>query len=142
VAEHGRSVGRLRIGRAWWRHHVGRRGEFLLFLVILDVLYGASLARPPRPPLPPSTRFLAELMPLTWWALLWLAVGGVCLVGAFSTADRLAFAVAAALKVLWGSMFLAGWVAGVIERGWVGAVIWLVFAGWVVRLASWPEPGD
>lgn len=130
------------IVRRWWTKHVGRRGEFLLFLVVLDVLYGMSLLRPPRAPLPPTTRFLAEVMPLSWWALLWLGVGGICLVGAFAVMDRFAFAAAAALKVLWGSMFLAGWVAGVIDRGWVGAVIWLVFAGWVIRLASWPEPAE
>lgn len=129
--------------RRWWTRHVGRRGEFLLFLVILDVLYGLSLLRPaPQAQRAPTSHFLAEIMPLPWWALLWLCVGGLCLAGAFVERDRFAFAAAAALKVLWGGMFLLGWLAGVIERGWVAAVIWLVFAGWVFRLASWPEPSE
>lgn len=129
--------------RAWWRTHVGRRGEFLLFLVLLDFLYGLSLLRPiEEAQRSPSLHFLTEVLPLSWWALLWLAVGAACLVGAFARGDRFAFAAAASLKVLWGSMFLLGWLAGVIERGWVAAVIWLVFAGWVMRLASWPEPAE
>lgn len=127
--------------RAWWAIRVGRRGEFLLFLTLLDLLYGLSLCRPVAAAAQsPTTAFLAEVMPLAAWGLLWLAVGAVCLTGAFVVADRFAFAAAAGLKVLWGSMFLIGWLAGVIERGWVGAVIWLVFAGVVARLASWPEP--
>jgi hypothetical protein len=125
----------------WWRWRVGRRGEFLLFLVLLDFLYGASLLSPaPEAQRSASTRFLVEVMPLPWWALLWLAVGVACLCGAFLHCDRVAYTAAAALKVLWGSMFLAGWATGQIARGWVAAVIWLVFAVFVVRIASWPEP--
>lgn len=127
--------------RSWWAEHVGRRGEFLLFLVLLDVLYGFSLLRPaPDATRSATVRFLVEVMPLPAWGCLWLAVGVICLVGAFTHGDRYAYACAAALKILWGSMFAIGWAAGVVERGWVGAVIWLVFAGWVMRIASWPEP--
>lgn len=126
---------------AWWRRRVGRRGEFLLFLALLDLLYGLSLAQPvAEAQRSPGVRFLVEVMPLPWWGVLWLAVGCVCLAGAFARGDRLAYACAAALKVLWGSMFLIGWLAGAIARGWVSAVVWLVFALVVVRIASWPEP--
>lgn len=126
---------------SWWAGHVGRRGEFLLFLTLLDVLYGLSLLSPaPAAGQSPTTRFLAEVMPLPCWGLLWLAVGVVCLAGAFADTDRFAYAAAAALKVLWGVMFAAGWLAGVVERGWVFAAIWLAFALFVVRIASWPEP--
>lgn len=127
----------------WWARRVGRRGEFLLFLTLLDLLYGLSLLQPvPEARRSPTVAFLADVMPLSWWAVLWLAVGCGCLAGSFATADRVAFAAAAALKVLWGSMFLLGWWAGVVERGWVSAVIWLVFAVVVVRVASWPEPAE
>ncbi len=129
--------------RGWWARHVGRRGEFLLFLVLLDALYGLSLLRPaPEAQRSASTRFLVEVMPLPWWAGLWLAVGVACLVGAFAPWDRFAYACAAALKVLWASMFALGWLAGVVERGWVGAVIWFAFAFFVIRIASWPEPAE
>lgn len=120
----------------------GRRGLFLIFLALLDLLYGASLWRPaPEAARSPSTWFLAQIMPLPWWGMLWLAVGVVCLAGAFARrADRFAYACAGGLKTLWGMVFLLGWAAGVIERGWVGAVIWLAFACVVVFIiAPWPE---
>lgn len=124
-----------------WAGVVGRRGEFLLFLALLDLLYGLSLLRPAGDGRQSAAaRFLVAVMPLPAWGALWLAVGVVCLVGAFVPADRWAFAAAAALKVLWGAMFLIGWAAGVLERGWVAATIWLVFALVVIRIASWPEP--
>lgn len=120
---------------------VGHRGELLLFLAVLDVLFGLSLLRAaPEAQQSPTTRFLAEVAPLPWWAGLWVVVAVVCLAGAPVRRDRAAYAAAAALKVLWGSMFLVGWLAGVIDRGWVSAVIWLAFAGIVIRIASWPEP--
>jgi len=134
-------VGRLTDARSWWAGTVGRRGEFLLFLTLLDLLYGLSLLRPAASAQQsPTVRFLTGLMPLPWWAGLWLAVGFTCLAGALGRCDRAAFTSAAALKMLWGAMFLLGWVAGVIERGWVSAVIWLAFASFVFRIASWPEP--
>lgn len=129
--------------RAWRVPVVGRRGEFLLFLFLLDMLYALSLARPaPASRQSPSIRFLTEVMPLPWWAVLWLTVGLICVVGAFGPSDRVAFAFAAALKVLWGGLSLVGWIVGVIERGWVSAVIWLAFAFFVIRIASWPEPAE
>lgn len=132
---------RLRRASSWWSDTVGRRGEFLLFLTILDLLYGLSLLKPAAGARQaPTTRFLMEVMPLPMWGVLWLVAGLICLAGAFMHGDRLAFACAAALKILWGVMFGLGWMVGVIDRGWVGAVIWLVFALWVIRLASWPEP--
>ncbi len=120
----------------------GRRGLFLLFLALLDLLYGLSLWRPAAEAArSPSTRFLVEIMPLPGWALLWLAVGVACLVGAFvRRADRIAYAAAGGIKTLWGTVFLLGWLAGAIERGWVGATIWLAFAAVVVFIiAPWPE---
>lgn len=127
--------------RNWWRQHVGRRGEFLLFLALLDLLYGLSLLSPvPDAQRSVTIRFLIAVMPLQLWGVLWLTVGVICLAGALVRADRFAFACAAALKVLWGSMFALGWLAGVIERGWVGAVVWLALALIVIRIASWPEP--
>lgn len=122
---------------------VGYRSRFLIFLALLDLLYGLSLWRPvAEAAQSPSTRFLASVMPLPWWAALWLAVGVTCLAGAVVRgADRVAFAAAGALKVLWGSTFLLAWMVGAMERGWVASVIWLAFAAVVSGvIAPWPEP--
>lgn len=121
---------------------VGRRGTFLLFLALVDLVYALSLWRPaPAAAQAPATRFLMTIMPLHAWAALWLVVGVVCLVGAFvHRLDRAAFTAATAIKSLWGAVFLAGWVAGGLYRGWVSAVVWLGFAGVVMVIAGWPEP--
>lgn len=122
---------------------IGRRGSVLLFLTLLDWLYGLSLARPDiGVRQSPSVRYIADIAPLCAWATLWLAVGVVCLVGAFSRRDQWAFAVAEALKVLWGVTLTLGWAFGGLDRGWVAGVIWMAFAGLVAVVASWPEaPG-
>jgi hypothetical protein len=123
---------------------VGRRGAVLAYLALVDVLFALSLVCPaPETAQSSSTRFLADLAPLPSWGALWFVVGVVCLVGAFvHRLDRYAFACAAGIKTLWGGVFLFGWLAGEIERGWVGAVLWLGLAVLVVILAGWPEPRE
>lgn len=120
----------------------GRRGKCLMFFALLDLLYGLSLWQPAaEAQRSASTRFLMEVAPLPWWAGLWLAAGVICLVGAIHRrGDRLAFAAAIGIKTLWGTVFLLGWRAGAIERGWVAAVVWLAFALMVGVLAGWPDP--
>lgn len=121
---------------------VGRRGAVLAYLALVDLLFALSLCRPgPAATRTPATRFLADLAPLSAWGVLWLVVGVLCLAGAFvHRVDRAAFAAAAGIKTLWGGVFLFGWLAGEITRGWVSAVVWLGLAALVVILAGWPEP--
>jgi hypothetical protein len=66
-------------------------------------------------------------------------VGLVCLVQAFMLTDRFAFAAASLLKVAWGTVYLLGWVLGQSPRGYVSAVIWLGFAGWLAIISGWRE---
>lgn len=121
--------------------HIGRRGAALIFFALLDLLYAASLANPPaEAKLSPTLAFIRDVLPLGVWAGMWAGVGFTCLAGAFMRRDRWAFSAAMALKVLWGSTFLAGWLAHQVERGWVTAVIWLAMAAWIAIIASWPEP--
>lgn len=122
-------------------HRLGRRGTFLLFLTVLDLLYGLSLAKPAATARQsPTVHYIAHIAPLAAWAALWLAVGVVCAVGAFARRDQWAFASAMGLKVLWGVTFGCGWAIAGLDRGWVSAVIWLAFAAVVFLIASWPEP--
>ncbi|MBO2461660.1 hypothetical protein [Actinomadura violacea] len=117
---------------------VGRRGTFLLFLALLDWVYGASLcghyAR-----ISPTYQFAAQVLPLHAWAAVWVGVGLVC--GAFAPArnDQLAFGAAIALKIVWGGLGLLGWLVEDIPRGYVSAVIWMAFAGVVLLIAGWRE---
>ncbi|MFB4275720.1 hypothetical protein ACBJ59_10545 [Nonomuraea sp. MTCD27] len=119
------------------RQRVGRRGAALLFFALLDIIYAASLTTaPPNGPY----LFLDSLMPLSTWASIWACVGGLCAIQAFVVTDRVAFAAASALKVVWGLTQLLGWMFGEIPRGYVAAAVWLAFAAFVQVIAGWQEP--
>lgn len=130
-------------GRAWTRlaRRVGRRGTALLFFALLDLVFGASLIVPSASASrSPSLLYVAHIAPLPVWGLLWSGVGLVCLVQAFMTRDRVAFAAAMGIKTLWGVTQLAGWLMVGLERGYAGAAIWLSMAGWLYVISTWPEP--
>lgn len=120
---------------------IGHRGDTLLLLAIIDFGYGLSLWRPPpEAKLSSTLAFIADVLPLWLWALLWTLVGIACTIGAFMRQDRWAYTLAVMLKVLWGGTFLFGWALADLDRGWVGAIIWLGMAGWAYRHSTWPEP--
>ncbi|MUN41394.1 hypothetical protein [Actinomadura litoris] len=122
--------------RLW--HRVGKRGIALLFLALLDLLYPIGLAGQPA-----ATRAGYEVVaPWQVWAVLWLLTGLLCAAQAFARRDRLAFTVAVAMKVLWGTVALIGWIAGTSPRGWLSALIWLTFAGFVAVISTWTEEWD
>lgn len=130
--------------RGWLRRldrRIGFRGTFLGFFAFLDYVYGASLLLPP-PELArnPAIVFVGHVLPLPVWGLLWLAVAVVLTVGMFARHDRWAFAAATGLKMLWGTIYLFGWLVFRLERGWVSAAIWLVLAAVMLRISGWPEP--
>jgi hypothetical protein len=120
---------------------IGRRGCFLAFLVVLDLAYGLSLAKPVTAARQsPTVKYIAHIFPLWVWAIIWLAVGVACAVGMFVRRDAFAFASAMALTVGWGAIFGAGWLLAGLERGWLTTVIWWSFAAVIALIASWPEP--
>lgn len=118
---------------------VGRRGAALLFFTLLDLVYCFALLTAPKP-LTPQYVWMSEIMPLTAWAACWGAVGLICLWFAFRTYDTPAFTAAVSLKVGWGLLSFFGWIAGVVDRGYVSAVIWLAFAAFVALIAGGIPP--
>lgn len=120
---------------------LGRRGLALTFFGTLDLIYGFSLAFPDA-----ATRrgaqfvWLASIGPLWAWASLWGVVGLICFTYAPRTHDRVGFASALFLKVLWGLVCLGGWTFGGVDRGYVSAAIWLAAAGFVGVISGWAEP--
>ncbi|MGW0587471.1 hypothetical protein [Streptosporangium sp. NPDC002607] len=128
----------------WWqglRHRIGHRGAALCFFALVDLVFAVSLASAPAETRAlPSYAFLATILPLRAWAALWAMVGLLCLVQTVMTEDRPAFIAASWLKVGWGCLYLTGFLLGEIPRGYVSAVIWLSFAGFVAVISSWPEP--
>jgi hypothetical protein len=119
---------------------VGRRGRCLLFFGVLDVVYALSLVAPDETTAAtPFFVWLQGVCPMGGWAALWGAVGAVCLWSAFRRVDRVVYAAAIGLKVLWGGLCVGGWLFGGVDRGWVSAAIWLGLAYMVSVIAGWPE---
>jgi len=119
---------------------IGRRGTFLLFLTILDYIYAFSLVFPsPNSVIQPTYSFLAAVLPLEIWAMLWAVVGTICLVYAFKKDDSPGYAVAMFIKILWAVIFLLGWLWADVDRGYLSATIWGAFAGVLGIIATWPD---
>lgn len=117
------------------RERIGRRGAFLLFLALLDILYGWSMLVTPIPG--PD---LHLILPLDAWGWIWIGTGIYLIPGALIKRDRSFFALAAFLKAGWAGAWVSVWLSDpFIPRAWVSVVIWAAFAGVVLVVASWPE---
>ncbi|MCA2183519.1 PAS domain S-box protein [Nonomuraea cavernae] len=129
---------------------IGRRGASLAFVGLLGLAIAASLEFVPVEQLgTPAYATLSAVAPLKVWALVWGLTGALCLVQMFMRSDRVAFAVATALLLLYGLIYLISTFTGDNPRGWVGGAVWLAFGGWIALIATWPEavtvdrlPGD
>lgn len=127
------------VNRIW--SSVGFRGSALLFFAVLDFVIGFSyLYPPPEQRQTASLRYLADLAPLPAWGAVWGAVGVVCLVFAFRRHDKVAFAAAIGIKILWGGIYVGGALVAHLERAYVSAGLWLCIAGFVAIISAWPEP--
>ncbi|WP_171074167.1 PAS domain S-box protein [Nonomuraea basaltis] len=119
---------------------IGRRGASLAFVGLLSLAIAASLAfAPPDQRTTPGYAMLASVAPLAVWASAWCLIGGLCLVQTFMRSDRVAFAAASALLLLYGLVYLVSTFTGDNPRGWVGGAVWLAFGGWIALIATWPE---
>lgn len=127
-------------------HHIGRRGAYLAFLVLLDVTVGYALMQPlplgldSRPFYAP---FLA-IMPLSWWAWWWVSTGAAAAVAVLWHRLRPpVFAAAAALKTGWAIGYFVGWAEGLpaFSRGYQSAAIYCAFGLVTLVVAGWRENG-
>ena len=119
---------------------IGRRGGFLLFLALLDMIYAYGLITPTaRSAQNPTTVFLSSVLPLEAWAGLWGMVGALCLFYAFRQQDFPGYFAAMFLKVLWAGTFLMGWLFAGVERGYLSFAIWGAFGGVLALIAGWKE---
>jgi hypothetical protein len=120
--------------------HVGRRGTSLLFFAFLDFMFALSYYFPaPGIRRSSGVHFLASIAPLWLWGTLWTVVGAILVVHAFKVNDKIGFAFAAGIKVLWATIYTIGIFFGV-ERAWLSAALWLAIAGWLAVISTWPEP--
>ena len=118
------------------QHRVGRRGLALLVFAAIDIVMAVRLITTPQH----ATQFYTWLWILPPLAAAWAFVAVVCLVGALSGQDRVAFVAAIGIKVLWCTLYVCGWALGQVTDGWVSAAVWGGFAVVVWLIAGWPEP--
>lgn len=124
----------VRNALTWVQRHVGRRGAFLAFLAVLDVLFGYSIFSVPRIAL----LDINTLIPITAWGWIWIGTGIAIASGVFLRVDRIQYTLAALLKTSWGLLYAYLWWQGV-PNSWVSVVLWLSFAMIIVLIAGWPE---
>lgn len=115
-------------------YRIGHRGAFLIFLFLLDELYGFSLL---EDPFPPGIHWFIQ--PHTW-AYVWMVTGALLLTGVIFRADYFQFALASLIKVAWAFTWVRIWIFNDVPRAWVSAIIWLAFAALVTVVATWTEP--
>jgi hypothetical protein len=133
--------GRVRgvFGRLWRR--LGRRGCALLFFSMLDWVFAFSLLAPAgEAKRSEALMFVGHLAPLQVWAAVWAVPAVLCMWKAWVRHDQAAFAAAIAVKVLWGLLYLIGWVAAGLDRAYVAIAIWWALAAFVAIISGWPEP--
>lgn len=115
---------------------MGRRGAFLLFLLILDVSFGYSLLV-----IPPALRQLHNLLlPYPVWGWIWIAAAVNAAVGIFRKRDVVHYMIASMVKLAWAGVEADVWLIQHTPRGWVAVAIWVAFAMTVLIIAGWPEP--
>ena len=116
-------------------HQIGHRGGFLLFLTVIDIAYGWTFFKSPK-------LGFDLFLPIHDWAYVWFATGIVTLIGAFlRRGDRYAFGWATTVKVAFAFEWFNLWIQGDphVPYAALTGLIWLVFAGAVFLISTWPE---
>lgn len=111
----------------------------MLLLAAIDLSLAYSMFS--ADPLVTRRAYLGQeaILPLWVWGWFWMAVSVVLIYNAFRKNDRVGFSAAIAMKALWATAFLVGFVAHDLSRGIISALVWAGIAGWLFLVAGWPE---
>lgn len=119
---------------------VGRRGAVLLTLAFVDVGAGWSYIVPTAEAAGGQNALWRDQIAPTWvWGLIWISVGLMCAYGAFFRQDIIGFVPAVALKLLWATVELTGWLAGEIDQGYRPALVWTGYGLLIYLIAGLQE---
>lgn len=134
-------MARIRTVRLLSSSRLGYRGAFLLFLAVIDLIYGWFLINP-TPESTHTTQFVwrSHIMPTQAWGAVWVTVGVALLVSAFMRQDRIGYALAIALKIAWAFVAAAAGLSGHVQGSWTTVAIWGGFAALTVLESGRPEP--
>lgn len=115
---------------------IGRRGSYLIFLALLDFLYGYSILVQAGPLFNQVDLFLPDKV----WGWIWIGIAVVLMQQAFVRLDRMGYVLATIIKFVWGSIMLYAFLTQPNDpRGWVAAVIWYAFGVLTAIVSNWPE---
>lgn len=124
---------------------LGHRGLFLLLLGLVEIIYGAGLltadGRNPRAEhwWPASAGGLGGL-PLNLWGTVWILIGSLCLLTAWTEADRIGYAAGVLLNCGWATFAVQRWLTVSEPGAWAPAAIYAGIAAGVFLVSGWPEP--
>lgn len=120
-------------------HQIGRRGATLLLFSLVDLTLSYSMFSITPAVAKASYQGHQLMFPLQAWGYMWLLAALVLAINAFRRDDRLGFAVAMGVKVVWASGFFISYIIFGIPRAVIGACLWTFFAAWLFLIAGWPE---
>ena len=94
----------------WATHgkvNIGVKQFALIVFGILGLIRGISYINPPE--IPEGLGTIAQLVPLTCWGVLWIAIGLLALIGAFTRHYRMPFVPLMVMSAVWAASFAAEW---------------------------------
>jgi len=102
----------------------------LAALGVSSIWRGSSYVGPRSPESAPAQlAFVDQVIPLSWYAIGWIATGIVALVGVFwKRAQPLGISTAIFFNLLWGSSFMLSWKFLHVPRADVSAISYLTIA--------------
>lgn len=132
---------RIRTVKVLSSSRLGYRGAFLLFLAIIDLVYGWTLIDPTRESRHTSQYlWRQEIMPNQAWGVIWWTVAVCLLISAFLRQDRIGYAMAVALKIGWAIVAALGGFNGHVQGAWASVSIWGGFAALTILESGRAEP--
>ncbi|MFD5425200.1 hypothetical protein [Streptomyces sp. NPDC127084] len=86
-------------------------------------------------------KLLLDIAPLTVWGWLWVTAGLIAIASAWlpEGADWPGFLALPLMVLPWMTSYLASWLLGDFDRGWVAALVWGAIAIPVLVVAGWRE---
>lgn len=118
-----------------WRM-IGRRGLTLIFVGVLDFVFAVNLLIIQNPN---AVRVYGSILPLDWWAWIWIFAGVAAWGSAPLKKDRIGFAISSVIFSFWGWLSFLAWLRGEQPTGWATAGFFLVITALIMIPSTWPE---
>lgn len=127
------------------RIRFGTKQIALLALGVLGTIRGVSYIEPPK--VPAGLRTIDQVLPITVWGCLWVAIGLIAILGAFTRHYRVPFVPLMVITALWGGSYIAEWgmdffVRGVDSRDYITAVSYAVQALLILVVIRLIDPAE